>query len=246
MSHLKDFPDSFYDLNVRDIKLIIKDLRTQIQGTSDQPLLTAQLRDLEESKESISKLNRYKKAIIRIEFPDRHVLQGTFMPTETIGAVMDFVRPYLASPKIDFVLCECLSLEFNSLLMHGLNFVFYNFSDTTPPKVILSQDERLFEAQCVPSAILHFGANEATTKYLNDDTLERISSPKACLKIALSDRGLNQTAGGPVSTEELVGHSKTGISNGVRRPNPDAFTVSSASIAQDDVKAPKWFKGFGK
>lgn len=106
MPNFKDLPDSFYDLNVRDIKLLIKELRTQIQGTSDQPLLTAQLRELEESKESISKLNRYKKAIIRIEFPDRHVLQGTFTPTETIGAVMEFVRSYLASPEIDFVLCK--------------------------------------------------------------------------------------------------------------------------------------------
>lgn len=106
MPILNDLPDSFFDLNVRDIKLLIKDLRTQMQGTSDQPLLTAQLRELEESKERISKLNRYKKAIIRIEFPDRHVLQGTFTPTETIEAVMDFVRKYLATPEIDFVLCK--------------------------------------------------------------------------------------------------------------------------------------------
>lgn len=112
--------------------------------------------------------------------------------------------------------------------------------------MILSQDERLFEAQCVPSAILHFGANDATTKYLKDEILERISSPKACLKIALSDRGLNQMAGGSLPTEDLVGHSKAGTSNAVRRPNPDAFCVSSALIAPDDVKAPKWFKGFGK
>lgn len=106
MPIFNDLPDSFFDLNVRDIKLLIKDLRTQMQGTSDQPLLTAQLRELEESKERISKLNRYKKAIIRIEFPDRHVLQGTFTPTETIEAVMDFVRTYLATPEIDFVLCK--------------------------------------------------------------------------------------------------------------------------------------------
>lgn len=112
--------------------------------------------------------------------------------------------------------------------------------------MILSPDERLFEAQCVPSAILHFGANDATPKYLNDETLERISSPKACLKIAMSDRGLNQMAGGSVGTDELVGHSKAGTSNAVRRPNPDAFAVSSTLNAQDEVQAPKWFKGFGK
>lgn len=132
MSHLKDLPDSFYDLNVRDIKILIKDLRSQIQGTSDQPLLTAQLRELEESKESISKLNRYKKAIIRIEFPDRHVLQGTFTPTETIGAVMDFVRSYLASPEIDFVLCKCFSFE--SLPSHTISVSCFPFFRYNAPK----------------------------------------------------------------------------------------------------------------
>lgn len=37
MPNLNDLPDSFYELNVRDVKLLIKDLRTQMQGTSDQP-----------------------------------------------------------------------------------------------------------------------------------------------------------------------------------------------------------------
>lgn len=112
--------------------------------------------------------------------------------------------------------------------------------------MILSKDERLFEAQCVPSAILHFGANGATAKYLKDEILEKVSSPKACLKIALSDRGLDQTASDSVSNEAFAGPSKAGTSNTVRRPNPDAFNVSSAVAAHDEVKAPKWFKGFGK
>lgn len=112
--------------------------------------------------------------------------------------------------------------------------------------MILSKDERLFEAQCVPSAILHFGASEATAKYLKDEILAKVSSPKACLRIALNDRGLEMTAGGSVSNEEFAGPSKAGTSNTVRRPNPDAFNVSSAAAAHDDVKAPKWFKGFGK
>lgn len=118
--------------------------------------------------------------------------------------------------------------------------------DTTPPKVILLKDERLFEAQCVPSATIHFGASESTTEYLKNEILEKVSSPKACLKIALNDRGLDQTTADSVSTIALDGQSKVGTSNTVRRSNPDAFNVSSAINTHDEVKAPKWFKGFGK
>lgn len=109
MPSLRDLPDSFFDLNVRDIKILMRELRTQIKGTTDQPLLTAQLRELEEDKERLTKLNRYKKSIIRIEFPDRHVLQGTFTPMETIETVMNFVRLYLTSPEVDFYLCKQMS-----------------------------------------------------------------------------------------------------------------------------------------
>lgn len=112
--------------------------------------------------------------------------------------------------------------------------------------MVLSKDERLFEAQCVPSAILHFGASEATTKYLKEAILEKVSSPKACLKLALTERGLDHSIGGSVSTEEFAAQSEAGTSNTVRRPNPDTFNVSSAMTAPDEVKAPKWFKGFGK
>lgn len=122
----------------------------------------------------------------------------------------------------------------------------FSISDTTPPKVILSKDERLFEAKCVPSAILHFGTNATIKNYLKDDVLAKMSSPKACLRIALSDRGLDKTISGPPSTEEIAEQSKAGTSNTVRRPNPDAFHTSGAMSAHDDVKAPKWFKPFGK
>lgn len=104
-AHLKEIPDSFFDLNVKDIKLLIKGLRAEAQGTIEQPLMTAQLREFEEEKQQLDKLNRYKNAIIRIQFPNRYVLQGTFTPYEWIQDVVDFIKPYLASPDIDFHLC---------------------------------------------------------------------------------------------------------------------------------------------
>lgn len=101
-----DLPDSFFDLNVNDLKGLIRELRSESMGTSDQPLLTAQMRELEENKKQLNRLNRYKKSIIRIQFPNRYVLQGTFTPLETIETVMNFVRSFILMPDLDFHLCE--------------------------------------------------------------------------------------------------------------------------------------------
>lgn len=61
-------------------------------------------------------------------------------------------------------------------------------TDTTPPKSILSKELRLFEANCVPSAILHFGSDDKQANYLNEDILTKLSCPKASLRQALIDR----------------------------------------------------------
>lgn len=103
---LSDLPDTFFDLSVNDLKVLIKELRTQAEGTVEQPLMTAKLREMEEEQKQLSMLNRYKAAIIRIQFPNRYVLQGTFTPYETIDTVISFVRSYLSNPDIDFYLCE--------------------------------------------------------------------------------------------------------------------------------------------
>lgn len=106
VASLSDLPDSFFDLNVNDIKLLIKGLRTQSEGTVEQPLLTAKLREMEDEQKQLLMLNKYKTVIIRIQFPNRYVLQGTFTPYETIGTITEFVREYLGNPDIDFYLCK--------------------------------------------------------------------------------------------------------------------------------------------
>lgn len=101
-----DLPDSFFDLDVRDIKGLLRELRSESKGGSEQPLLTAELRELEESKKQLDRLNRYKKTIIRVQFPNRYVLQGTFTPMETVDTVLQFVQSYLETPEQEFHLCE--------------------------------------------------------------------------------------------------------------------------------------------
>lgn len=72
----------------------------------EAPFVTNAQRSLEESKRVLSQLNQYRQTVIRIHFPDRTVLQGTFSPLETISAVMNFIRGHLENPDIEFHLCE--------------------------------------------------------------------------------------------------------------------------------------------
>lgn len=86
--------------------MLIKDLRTQVDGSVEQPLMTSKLREMEEEQKQLALLNRYKAVIIRIQFPNRYVLQGTFTPYDTIDTVISFVRLYLAKSDTDFYLCR--------------------------------------------------------------------------------------------------------------------------------------------
>lgn len=102
----EDIPDGFFELNITDAKRILSDIRRKQRDTENSPLMTAAMRKLEEAKHQLKQLNRYKQAIIRVLFPDRTILQGTFRPTETIQDVCDFTRKYLEEPKFRFYLCE--------------------------------------------------------------------------------------------------------------------------------------------
>lgn len=149
----ENLPDDFFDLTIDDAKKILRDVRMQQTGTSNAPLMTSALRNLEESKKQLRQLNKYKKAIIRVQFPDRTVLQGTFKPTETIKDVIEFVREYLDDTSIPVYLY------------------------TTPPKEVLEDSQNLIQYGFVPGALLHFGtSNTEHVNYLRKDLQDKFTS----------------------------------------------------------------------
>lgn len=99
-------PDEFFDLTVKDAKTLLKDLKRRRREIEEQPLQTKEYRELEKDKKVLRNLNQYKRSVIRVQFPDRTVLQGTFKPIETVQIVQDFVKEYLSDNKIEFVLCK--------------------------------------------------------------------------------------------------------------------------------------------
>lgn len=102
----EDLPDEFFDLTIQDARKLFRDLKSKRAEYEENPLLTSALRKLEEDKKVLRHLNQYKKSVIRVQFPDRTVLQGTFKPLETIEVVMDFVREYLEDSSTEFHLCK--------------------------------------------------------------------------------------------------------------------------------------------
>lgn len=100
--------DRFYEVSVNDLKVLLRDLRCQARGQDDQPLLTAKLRELDEAQRTLQRLARYRRTVIRVQFPDRLVLQGAFAAVDRVRDVHEWVRGFLVDEHSDgFELCEC-------------------------------------------------------------------------------------------------------------------------------------------
>ncbi|KFP82628.1 Tether containing UBX domain for GLUT4, partial [Acanthisitta chloris] len=154
----EELPDEFFEVTVDDVRKRLAQLQSErqvpllLKRLEEAPLMTKSLRE-SQLKE---KLERYPKVVLRVHFPDRHVLQGFFHPSETVGILRDFVRSHLADADLPFYL-----------------FV-------APPRIILNDENlTLFEAKLFPTAVIHFGSDECRACYLKPDLLSSAVSPSA-------------------------------------------------------------------
>uniref|UniRef100_A0A182RHL6 TUG ubiquitin-like domain-containing protein n=1 Tax=Anopheles funestus TaxID=62324 RepID=A0A182RHL6_ANOFN len=65
-----DVADSFFDLTVPEMMQLYKQLQDRVKSFEDAPLLTGELRELERNQQLLSNMNRYRQAVIRVQFPD--------------------------------------------------------------------------------------------------------------------------------------------------------------------------------
>lgn len=126
------FDDAFYELKAREFKLIAANIGSKTKQICDPPLVTAKQREIANDKFKQDQLKKYRNTIIRIQFPDRIVLQGIFNSTELVQDVYDFVKTYLAE---DF------------------NYTLY----LSPPKIVPNRSNSLYDEHLVPKSILYFG-----------------------------------------------------------------------------------------
>jgi len=133
-----DIPDDFYEVTAQDFKqnaLIMKE-RKKKEQQQNSVLRTKEMRERDKAKS----LSKYTKCFIRIRFPDRSELQGTFGPHEKPAAIYAFVLESLRE--------ENRTVEFHLY--------------TIPPKNIISADKDIIirDLGFLPAALIHFGITE--------------------------------------------------------------------------------------
>ncbi|XP_076122050.1 tether containing UBX domain for GLUT4-like isoform X3 [Alosa pseudoharengus] len=136
----EDLPEDFFQVTAEDIKKRYAQLQTDRRALDEAPLLTSALRE----DNVIKQMQRYPKVVIRVCFPDRHVLQGLFRPLETVGNLKQFVRNHLVDPQIQFSLCGA-------------------------PGTLRMDDPgaTLYEANLFPTALLYFFSGSQSGSFLH-------------------------------------------------------------------------------
>ncbi|XP_051889229.1 tether containing UBX domain for GLUT4 isoform X2 [Pristis pectinata] len=77
----EELPDEFFQVTVDDVRKRFAQLKSERQLYEETPLMTKSMRE-SQMKE---KMEHYPKVVLRVQFPDRHVLQGFFRPLETVN-----------------------------------------------------------------------------------------------------------------------------------------------------------------
>ncbi|XP_041696859.2 tether containing UBX domain for GLUT4 isoform X1 [Coregonus clupeaformis] len=154
----QDLPDEFFEVTVDDIRKRFAQLKSERRVLEEAPLMTKALRE----SQMKDKMDRYPRVVLRVQFPDRRVLQGFFRPLETVAALRHFVKSHLQDPQLPFYL-----------------FI-------APPKTILEDPTAtLFQANLFPAALVYLGSEVKTESYLQRDLLDSsVSSLQADQAIA--------------------------------------------------------------
>ncbi|KAL0005245.1 hypothetical protein SO802_012806 [Lithocarpus litseifolius] len=93
-----ELPDSFYNLSLEEIKREA-DMRKKKMAES-QLLIPKSFKE----KQAKAARRRYRKTVIRIQFPDGVVLQGIFNPWERTSSLYEFVSSALKETSLEFEL----------------------------------------------------------------------------------------------------------------------------------------------
>ncbi|XP_022611304.1 tether containing UBX domain for GLUT4 [Seriola dumerili] len=218
-----DLPDEFFEITMDDVRKRFAQLKSERKLMEEAPLMTKSLREAQMKE----KMDRYPKVVLRVQFPDRHILQGFFRPLETVGAVRHFVRSHLEDPQLSFYL-----------------FI-------TPPKTILDDPSAtLFQADLFPGALVYFGSDVKTAFYIKRELLQSSVSPlQANESIASCMLWSPTPSSSSVGPEEpLPPPEQTADTSGCTKDeqDPSARTQAAKPTRSDPGKVPKWLKLPGK
>ncbi|MCJ8737495.1 hypothetical protein PDJAM_G00024410 [Pangasius djambal] len=220
----QELPDEFFEVTVDDVRKRFSQLKSERRALEEAPLMTQSLREAQKKE----KMDRYPKVVLRIQFPDRLVLQGFFSPLETVAVLKQFVRTHLQDPELPFYL-----------------FI-------APPKTKLDDSSAtLFQANLFPAALVYFGSDVKTECYLRSDLVDGIVSALQAdeLIAGCMPRSPAPSSSSLPPEDSLNLHTE---SNGAPRSqeNPedpsDEQSQAPKPVRTDPSKVPKWLKLPGK
>ncbi|KAM4603514.1 tether containing UBX domain for GLUT4 [Polymixia lowei] len=220
--HHQDLPDEFFEVTVDDIRKRFAQLKSERRFLEEAPLMTKALREAQMKE----KMDRYPKVVLRVQFPDRHVLQGFFRPLETVAALRHFVKSHLEDPQLQFYL-----------------FI-------VPPKTILDDPSAtLYQANLFPGALVYFGSDVKTDYYLQRETLNsRVSASQANESIASMPRLPTPSSSslGPEDPRPPPEPAAGTRGAGQDDQDPSVHSQAPQPARTDPGKMPKWLKLPGK
>merc|ERR1712241_16782 len=233
-----DVSDDFFDLTIEDAKVLLRDARKMQKelDPEEKTLMTKGMRQTQKEGKKLALMNKYKRSVIRVQLPNRHIIQAVFHPGADLSEVMDNLKRYL---KIE----EASELELFK----------------TPPKTMLDLNQNLLDCELVPAALIYLTFKKSTTTssiQLSNEILDKLSNTSGAEK-ALSEAGVLKSVNGKnqnVSTEEHIIPSQTVANSSTSTSNSDTSasgtTAATAAtkrppttnLANKSGKVPRWFK----
>ncbi|KAK3703121.1 hypothetical protein RRG08_002979 [Elysia crispata] len=219
-SQESDIPDDFFEVTKNDVKMMYRDLQDAVRRFEDQPLLTTAMRN--ERMESM--FDNYDRIVIRVQFPDRSILQGLFRPREPVSALRSFVQENIENKDDKFYLY------------------------TTPPKEVLKDDTTsLAISKLAPAAFVYYGSKTHRDTYVNSklrsNMKPRLEAEKVVTQILKPERTPRP---GPSGTDPDSRSSVEAVPFGARRMAAGTSSSSSLSSGSSTLpsgaKVPKWLK----
>lgn len=215
-----DLPDDFFDVTKNDVKMMYRDLQNAVKRFEDQPLLTTTMRN--ERMESL--FDDYDRIVIRVQFPDRSVLQGLFRPREPVSALQSFVQENLENKDDKFYLY------------------------TAPPKEILKDGQAsLARSKLAPAALVYYGCEKQRSIYISnvlrsskktrteaDLVVSQILNPEGNPRPGPS--GINSNPSLPVEAVPFNAHRMSAGSSTSSQSSSSRQSLSSGS------QIPKWLR----
>ncbi|TQD73299.1 hypothetical protein C1H46_041172 [Malus baccata] len=100
-----EVPASFYNLSATELKREAEMRKKKIEDS--QMLIPKSFKE----KQAKAAKRRYRKTVIRIQFPDGVVLQGVFSPLEPTSSLYEYVSSALKEPSLEFELLNPVALK---------------------------------------------------------------------------------------------------------------------------------------